>query len=88
MKMGAGWFKRDRGLAIGVVNGALTVGVALPFLFRALGAYAGVDWRPVVVAASVAGVVGAVLVGLAARHGPAGCPGAALLAGHRCGCVP
>ncbi len=59
MKMGAGWFRRDRGLAIGVVNGALTVGVALPFLFRALGAYAGVDWRPVVVAASVAGVVGA-----------------------------
>ena len=54
MKLAAGWFRRDRGLAIGVVNGALTVGVALPFLFRAVGAYAGVDWRPVVVAASVA----------------------------------
>jgi MFS family permease len=70
MKMGAGWFRRDRGLAIGVVNGALTVGVALPFLFRALGAYAGVDWRPVVVAASVAGLGGAALVGLTARSGP------------------
>ncbi|HSL76436.1 MAG TPA: MFS transporter [Candidatus Limnocylindrales bacterium] len=70
MKLGAGWFRRDRGLAIGVVNGALTVGVALPFLFRALGAYAGVDWRPVVVAASVAAVAGAVLVGTAARPGP------------------
>ncbi|HET9084011.1 MAG TPA: MFS transporter [Candidatus Limnocylindrales bacterium] len=70
MKMGAGWFRRDRGLAIGVVNGALTVGVALPFLFRALGAYAGVDWRPVVVAASVAGLAGAALVGLTARTGP------------------
>ena len=70
MKLAAGWFRRDRGLAIGVVNGALTVGVALPFLFRALGAYAGVDWRPVVVAASVAAVAGAVLVGIAVRPGP------------------
>jgi MFS family permease len=70
MKLAAGWFRRDRGLAIGVVNGALTIGVALPFLFRALGAYAGVDWRPVVVAASVAAVLGAILVALAARSGP------------------
>ena len=70
MKLAAGWFRRDRGLAIGVVNGALTVGVALPFLFRAIGAYAGVDWRPVVIAASVAAVAGAILVGVAARSGP------------------
>jgi MFS family permease len=70
MKLGAGWFRRDRGLAIGVVNGALTVGAALPFLFRAIGAYAGADWRPVVLAASVAAVAGAVLVGVAARPGP------------------
>jgi MFS family permease len=74
MKLAAGWFRRDRGLAIGVVNGALTVGVALPFLFRAIGAYAGVDWRPVVVAASVAGVAGAVLVGSVARSGPLDVP--------------
>ena len=45
MKLAAGWFARERGFAIGVVNGALTVGVALPFLFRAVGAYAGVGWR-------------------------------------------
>jgi sugar phosphate permease len=70
MKLAAGWFRRDRGLAIGVVNGALTVGVALPFLFRAVGAYAGVDWRPVVVATSVAAVAGALLVGFAGRSGP------------------
>jgi MFS family permease len=70
MKLAAGWFRRDRGLAIGVVNGALTVGVALPWLFRAIGAYAGVDWRPVVVAASAAAVAGALLVGIAARSGP------------------
>ena len=74
MKLAAGWFRRDRGLAIGVVNGALTVGVALPFLFRAVGAYAGVDWRPVVVAASGAAVAGALLVGFAGRSGPLDVP--------------
>jgi MFS family permease len=74
MKLAAGWFRRDRGLAIGVVNGALTVGAALPFLFSAIGAYAGVDWRPVVVAASVAAVAGAVLVGFGGRTGPLDVP--------------
>ncbi len=70
MKLAAGWFRRDRGLAIGVVNGALTIGVALPLLFRGLGAYAGVDWRPVVVGASLAALGGALLVGLVGRTGP------------------
>lgn len=70
MKLAAGWFKRDRGLAIGVVNGALTVGVALPFLFRALGVYAGLDWHAVVIAASVAAVGGAAIVGWLSRPGP------------------
>ncbi|HEX2470459.1 MAG TPA: MFS transporter [Candidatus Limnocylindrales bacterium] len=74
MKLAAGWFRRDRGLAIGVVNGALTVGAALPFLFSAIGAYAGVDWRPVVVAASAAAVAGAVLVGFGGRTGPLDVP--------------
>lgn len=70
MKLAAGWFKRERGLAIGVVNGALTIGVALPLLFRSVGAYAGADWRPVVVSASVAAVAAAVLVGRLGRSGP------------------
>ena len=70
MKLAAGWFRRDRGLAIGVVNGALTIGVALPLLFRALGVYAGVDWRPIVVATSIAAAAGAALVGLRGRSGP------------------
>ena len=70
MKLAAGWFRRERGLAIGVVNGALTIGVALPLLFRSIGAYAGVDWRPVVVGASVAAVIGGLLVGRRGRSGP------------------
>jgi MFS family permease len=70
MKLAAGWFRRDRGFAIGVVNGALTIGVALPLLFRALGAYAHLDWRPVVVATSVAALGGAAIVGWLGRAGP------------------
>ncbi len=70
MKLAAGWFRRGRGLAIGVVNGALTIGVALPLLFRSIGAYAGVDWRPVVVGASIAALVGGLLVGRLGRPGP------------------
>jgi MFS family permease len=70
MKVAAGWFRRQRGLAIGVVNGALTVGVALPLLFRGLGAYVGVDWRPVVVACSASALLGAALVGRWGAPGP------------------
>ena len=33
----AGWFGRERGVAVGVLVGALTIGSALPYLFRAVG---------------------------------------------------
>ncbi|TGR35822.1 MFS transporter, partial [Mesorhizobium sp. M8A.F.Ca.ET.198.01.1.1] len=36
LKLVATWFTRDRGLALGAVIGALTVGSALPHLFRAV----------------------------------------------------
>jgi MFS family permease len=36
MKMTATWFKAERGFAIGVIVGALTVGKAIPYLVRAL----------------------------------------------------
>jgi nucleotide-binding universal stress UspA family protein len=39
MKLMAGWFRRGRGLAIGVLVGALTVGSALPPLLRGLGCH-------------------------------------------------
>jgi MFS family permease len=66
----AGWFRRDRGLAVGILVGGLTVGSALPYLFRAIGAYAALEWRPIVAMASVAAVVGAVVVGIWGRTGP------------------
>ena len=76
LKMLAGWFRVGRGLAIGVLIGALTVGSALPHLLRALGATSGLDWRATVASASAVAVFGALLVGLAARPGPFESPAA------------
>ena len=58
MKIVTGWFRLERGFAIGVLVGALTLGSALPYLFRGIGAMSGLDWHAVVAGASVAAVVG------------------------------
>lgn len=59
MKMAVSWAKRDAGLLVGMLVGALTVGSALPHLF----AFAGdLDWRTVMLIASAAASFGAVLV--------------------------
>ncbi|RWH70053.1 MFS transporter [Mesorhizobium sp.] len=68
LKLVATWFERDRGLALGAVIGALTVGSALPHLFRAVST--ALDWRPVVAATSVATAAGALLFLLFAKEGP------------------
>ena len=70
VRMLSGWFRRERGLAVGTVIGALTVGSALPHLIRAVGATNGLDWRPTVAIASVLGLLGGVLVGVTGRTGP------------------
>jgi sugar phosphate permease len=67
MKMAATWFRQRRGLAVGVVVGALTVGKALPYLVHAV---PGVGVAPVVLAASAGAVLAAVLVLLTYREGP------------------
>ena len=67
MKMAATWFRSRRGLAIGIIVGALTIGKALPFLVKAFA------WRgaaPVILAASLFAVVGAALVLVTYRDGP------------------
>jgi hypothetical protein len=61
------WFRSGRGLAIGTVVGALTVGKAMPYLLKAIG---GAGLAPVVAGASVAGLVGAGLVAVGYREGP------------------
>ncbi len=70
LKLLAGWFRRERGLAIGVLVGALTVGSALPYLLRAVGASQGLDWHATVGAASLAGILGGLLVLTGASNGP------------------
>lgn len=67
MKMIATWFRSARGLAIGTVVGALTVGKATPYLLKAIG---GATIAPVVLGASLAGTVAALLVAVAYRDGP------------------
>ena len=76
LKMLAGWFRLRRGLAIGVLIGALTVGSALPHLIRAFGATAGADWHLTVAVASVVAIAGGLLVAVAARSGPFEAPAA------------
>ena len=70
MKIVTGWFRRERGFAIGVLVGALTLGSALPYLFRGIGAISGLDWHAVVAGASLAAVTGGLLVAVAAAPGP------------------
>jgi MFS family permease len=70
MKLTAGWFRRERGFAIGVMAGALTLGTASPLLFRAVGVMAAADWHAVIAAASIACLVGAIVVMLGVRTGP------------------
>lgn len=67
MKLLAGWFERGRGLAIGTLVGALTVGSALPHLLRAAGGV-GRPGTVLFVAAALA-LVGSMLV-LLVRPGP------------------
>jgi MFS family permease len=66
----AGWFRAQRGLAVGVLVGAITAGASLPHLFRAIGALSAVDWQPVVIAASVAAAIGGVIGFAGVREGP------------------
>jgi MFS family permease len=70
MKLIVGWFEHDRGLAIGTLIGALTVGSSLPYLFRAAGSAAALDWPVIVAFSSVSALLGGVLVLVAGRDGP------------------
>lgn len=67
MKMAATWFRASRGLAIGVVVGALTIGKALPYLISAL---ATVDHRFIALSTSAGALAAALLVAAGYRDGP------------------
>jgi MFS family permease len=68
LKLVSTWFNRDRGLALGTVVGALTVGSSMPHLFRSLSST--VDWRWVVKMSTLATSVGAALFFFFAHEGP------------------
>jgi MFS family permease len=78
LKVLAGWFRRDRGLAVGILIGAITLGSALPHLLRAAGAVVGLDWRAVVAAATVPCLLAALIAWIGVREGPLGVPAARL----------
>ncbi|WP_419897262.1 MFS transporter [Roseomonas sp. USHLN139] len=66
LKLVATWFRRGRGVALGSVIGALTLGSALPHAVNAVG---GVAWQGVLAVASLATLAGGIGV-LFLREGP------------------
>ncbi|MDX8483397.1 MFS transporter [Mesorhizobium sp. VK24D] len=59
LKLASTWFARGRGLALGALVGALTLGSSLPHLFRAVAG--SFDWQLVVLGTTAAALVGSTL---------------------------
>jgi MFS family permease len=74
MKLIASWTSRDRGLGIGLLVGALSVGSASPHLINGLPTFGGTlglpPWRPVLLTASVSALLGAGIARWFVREGP------------------
>ncbi|MFW9819788.1 MAG: MFS transporter [Candidatus Thorarchaeota archaeon] len=66
MKLISSWFKRNRGLAIGILLGALTAGSGLPYLFNLIQIP---SWRILLSFSSLLSLIGAVLVFLFIQEG-------------------
>ncbi|MEL6378613.1 MAG: MFS transporter [Pseudomonadota bacterium] len=59
MKIAAGWGTKDRGLLVGLLVGALTLGSATPHLLAFLG---GTHWQAVILGASGLALVGGLII--------------------------
>lgn len=68
MKIVATWTKEDRGLGIGLLVGALTIGSASPHLITVFGEIT--DWRVVLYVAGLSALLGGMISGLFVREGP------------------
>jgi len=66
LKVMSGWFRTGRGMALGALVGALTIGSATPHLVRGL----GVDWQGVILVASALTVVAAWAMTFRVTDGP------------------
>ncbi|HEY0078387.1 MAG TPA: MFS transporter [Pyrinomonadaceae bacterium] len=73
MKIMATWFRRGRGMALGVLVGALTLGKASPYLINALGS---ADWRDNMLFMSALAVAGGLIVLFFVTDGPYALPAA------------
>ena len=71
MKILAGWFKQGRGLALGIMVGALAVGSASPHAVNALG---GIHWQTVVLASSAMAILAALIAAVGVKEGPYAAP--------------
>jgi len=71
MKLMATWFRERRGMALGVLVGALTLGKATPYLVNALGSS---NWRLNVLFVSLLAVFGGLIVLLFVSDGPNALP--------------
>ncbi|MFN2464052.1 MAG: MFS transporter [Candidatus Dormibacteria bacterium] len=71
LKTMATWFGSNRGAALGVLVGALTIGSASPHLVNAVG---GTSWRPVILVTSALTVAGGLAFVTIYREGPNGFP--------------
>lgn len=71
MKIMATWFRQWRGLALGMLVGALTLGKASPYLINAVGS---ANWRSNILAVSILAVIGGVMVLVFVSDGPFGLP--------------
>lgn len=71
MKIMATWFRERRGMALGVLVGALTMGKATPYLVNALGSG---NWRTNVLFVSLLSVLGGLIVLLFVSDGPHALP--------------
>ncbi len=68
MKIMATWTREHRGLVLGLLIGALTVGSASPHLVRVLGGVS--EWKPVMYAVSLLAVAGAAIAWRVGHLGP------------------
>jgi len=73
MKILASWFRHGRGLALGVLVGALTLGKAAPYLINGIGSQ---NWRHNVLLVSALAVIGGLIVLLFVGDGPYALPAA------------
>jgi MFS family permease len=73
MKIMSTWFRRSRGMALGVLIGALTLGKASPYLVNGLGS---ANWRQNIFFISLLAVAGGLIVLLFVGDGPYTLPAA------------